>query len=92
MWTYGHGAEGQPGRAVEELPDALHLVVELAALRGTEGSEQLHGDLDRAAGAALVPDPGDHPAHEQHRHVTCLTAGKRALGGHTGEDQLARIR
>ncbi len=92
MPACGHGANGQLGFAIEEFPDALHLVIELAALHGGELVERLHRDVEFPTGAALVPDPGDCPADEQHRKVSGLTArGQRAFGGPTREEQLARL-
>src|SRR5260370_13556248 len=92
MPACGYSADGQVGFAIEEVPDALQLVVELAALRGGESVERLHSDVERPAGAALVPDPGDRPADEQHRKVSGLaTGGQRAFGGPAGEEELARL-
>ena len=79
MPACGHGADGQVGVAFEEFPNALRLVVELAALRGGESVERLHRDVEFPAGAALVPDPSDCPADEQHRKVS----------GPAGKEQLA---
>ena len=87
MPACGHGADGQLGFAIEEFPDALHLVVELAALRGSEPVERLHRDVDCPAGAALMPDPGDRPVDEQHRKVSGLASGgQRTFGGPAGEE------
>ncbi len=87
MPACGHSADGQLGFAFEEVPDALHLVVELAALRGGESVERLHRDVERPAGAALVPDSGDRPADEQHRKVSGLAAGdQRTFSGPAGEE------
>src|SRR5213083_1829989 len=36
MAACGHSADGQLGLAFEEFPDAFHLLVEVAALRGSE--------------------------------------------------------
>src|SRR2546421_8072075 len=92
MPACGHGADGQVGFAFEEFPDALPLVVELAALRGGESVERLYCDVECPAGAALVPDPGDCPTDEQHRKVSGLAAGsQRAFGGSAREEQLARL-
>ncbi len=87
MPACGHSADGQLGFAFEEVPNALHLVVELAALRGGESVERLHRDVECPAGAPLVPDPGDRPVDEQHRKVSGLaTGGQRAFGGPAGEE------
>ena len=60
--------------------------------RGGESVERLHRDVEFPAGAALVPDPSDCPADEQHRKVPGLAAGRqRAFGGPAREEQLARL-
>src|SRR5262245_18271148 len=89
MRSCGHSADGQLGFAFEELPDALYLVVELAALRGGELVERLHRDVELPARAALVPDPGDYSMDEQHRKVPGLATGEGAFGGPAGKEYLA---
>jgi hypothetical protein len=39
----GNHADGQPGRAAEELPESFHLVIKLAALLGGQLAERLDG-------------------------------------------------
>jgi hypothetical protein len=78
MPVCNHGADGQPGFAIEEFADALHLVVELAALRGGESIERFHHDVECPSGAALMPDPGNDPFDEQHREVSGLATGINA--------------
>jgi hypothetical protein len=87
--TGGHGADGQAGVGLEELADALHLVVELAAVRGREPAERLHGDLELPARAALVPDSGDRSVDEEHGKVAGLATGQCAVGGPAGIEQRA---
>lgn len=60
--------------------------------RGAELVEWLHGDVEFAARAAQVPDPGNRPVDEQHREVSRLASGsQRAFGSPAGEEQLARL-
>jgi hypothetical protein len=77
------------GFAFEDFADALHLVVELAALGGGEGVEGFYRDIDPSAGAALVPDAGDGAVDEKHGKVAGLAAGQGAFSGAAGEEQLA---
>src|SRR5437763_207576 len=90
MAACGHSADDQLRLAFEEFPDAFYLLAELAALRGGQVVEWLHGDGEFSARAAQVPDPGNRPVDEQHREVSGLaTGGQRAFGSSAGEEQLA---
>src|SRR5438094_2151695 len=92
MAACGHRADGQLGLAFEEFPNAFHLIVEVAALRGGEVVEWLHCDVEFVARAAQVPDPGNCPVNEQHREVSRLTSGsQRTFGSPAGKEQLARL-
>ncbi|HEX6551794.1 MAG TPA: hypothetical protein VF026_03465 [Ktedonobacteraceae bacterium] len=92
MAACSHGADGQLGLAFEEFPDAFHLLVEVAALRGGEIVECLHCDVEFSARAAHVPDPSHRPVDEQHREVSGLACGsQRAFGSPAGEEQLTGL-
>jgi hypothetical protein len=58
------GADDEPGDASGELTEATRLVVERATPRGGELVERLDGQVERAAGAVLVPDAGDAAVHD----------------------------
>jgi hypothetical protein len=80
------------GYAVKEGSDALHLIVEFAALHGGEAVERLYRDGESPAGAALVPDSGDYPVDKQHRKIARLATGTQGTcGGGTGEEQRTRL-
>ncbi|HEV7127896.1 MAG TPA: hypothetical protein VGN32_10690, partial [Ktedonobacterales bacterium] len=89
MCAYRYGADGQARCTFEDRSDALYLGVERAAQRGGERVERFHSDVEVSARAALVPDPSDRPADEQHREVSSLAASQSALGGAAWEEQLA---
>src|SRR3954452_22350266 len=91
MWAGGHHAEDQLGRAFEDLPEPLRLVVELGALSAAELVQCLNCDIEPAACAAQVPDSRHCPADEQHRKVACLATGKCALRCRSRKDQRARM-
>jgi transposase len=92
MSASGDGADGQPGVAFEECPDAFHLVVEITALRCGELVERLHCDIEPTTRAPLMPDPSDCSVDEQHWKVSGLTAwGQCAFGGPSGKEQFARL-
>jgi hypothetical protein len=92
MAACGHSADVQLGLAFEEFPNAFHLLVEVAALRGGKFVEWLHCDVEFSARAAQAPDPDNRPVDEQHREVSGLATGSKcAFGSPAGEEQLARL-
>src|SRR3954466_2250033 len=82
----GDGADGQAWPGVDDLAEAGHLVVEIGALGGREAYEGLDGDVDAAARAPLVPQPGDHAVDQEDLEV----AAQHPAGGGTGIEALGR--
>src|ERR1022692_58486 len=87
--TDGDRGDGQPGGAAEELPESLHLVVELAAVPRGQLAERLDREVKLPAGAAVMPHSPDGSVDEQHRIVPGLAArAQRAFSGPAGIKKL----
>ncbi len=91
MAAYGDRGNGQPWFALQDLSDALHLVVEFSSLDDGECGQRFDRDVQPASGAAAVPDPRNGAVDEQYRKVAGLTTGERALRGRSGEESLTRV-
>jgi hypothetical protein len=92
MCTGGDSPDGEPSITLEDLSDSLDLDLETSPLIGGKPCERLHGHLNLAAGASLVPNAGDDAIDEQDRVVAWL-AGRRegACGGLAREQPGSRL-
>src|SRR3954470_8069057 len=87
----GYLADGEVGDGVDDAGDSLDLVGEFALLVGFELAQRFNRDVELAAGAALVPDAGDHAVHQQDRVVARLAVGQRTFCRFARIEQVARM-
>ena len=92
MRAGGDGPHGEPGRALENLPNSLHLVLQSPELTSSKPGERLDGHLNLPAGATLVPDTSDDAVDEQDRIVAGLAGGREgARCGLAREESGSRV-